>query len=63
VMKEYRGEESLSRFVRDRSGDSLMAASQRCAGESDLYRRPENLNDGWMSAGLAESRIDSAPII
>jgi CubicO group peptidase (beta-lactamase class C family) len=63
IVQEYHGEKLLWQFVRNRSCDSLMAELYDCAGESYVYHQPENLNDGWTSAGLMESRINAAKIV
>jgi len=63
MLKEYRGQKTLWRFIRSKSGDSLMAALHAYSGESDVYRVPKDLDDGWACADPSESGVDKARII
>lgn len=58
VVKEWQGERSIWRFVRDRSADSLAQALQAAVGGVYSYTVPRELQDGWGTAEPEQEGFD-----
>ena len=63
VVREDGGERLAWTFIRDRSGDSLLAALHGSADEIYVYHEPDTLGDGWACGHLSESGFDTVKIV
>jgi CubicO group peptidase (beta-lactamase class C family) len=63
VSEEHGGQESLWRFVRKKSSDSLMTILRSHTRNSYVYHAPEIRDDGWCCADMAAAGINGERII
>ncbi|MBN2414503.1 serine hydrolase [bacterium] len=63
AVKEWKGERSLWRFVRDNSLDSLVCALRADTGASYTYTMPRYLHDGWPCAEPEDEGFDREKLV